>query len=71
MDNGGWNHYNFRDLFEGVGRESVRERSAKIFYVCCTRAMDELAVFYSSPSVEVVEAARNWFGASNVHDLDA
>lgn len=71
LDNGGWNNYNFKSLFEGSGSESVRERTAKIFYVCCTRAMEELAVFYHDPPESVIATAREWFGIKNVLDLDA
>ena len=70
LDNGGWNNYNFKHLFEGGGNESVRERTSKIFYVCCTRAMDELAVFYHNPSESVIAKAKEWFGGSNVVNLD-
>lgn len=70
LDNGGWNNYNFKYLFEGSGNESVRERTSKIFYVCCTRAMDELAVFYHNPSESVIAKAKEWFGEDNVVNLD-
>lgn len=71
LDNGGWNNYNFKYLFEGGGSESVLERTSKIFYVCCTRAMEELTVFYHNPSESVIARAQEWFGEENVMDLDA
>ncbi|OLO10435.1 DNA/RNA helicase [Chromohalobacter japonicus] len=71
LDNGGWNNYNFKNLFEGVGSDSVRERTSKIFYVCCTRAMEELAVFYHNPTDAVITKAKEWFGDENVVNLDA
>lgn len=70
LDNGRWNQYNFKSLFEGGGTESVLERTQKIFYVCCTRAKEKLAVFYHNPSPAVLERAGEWFGATNVVDLD-
>jgi len=70
MDNGNWNNYNFDALFTGNGKDTVIERSRKIFYVCCTRAMDRLAVFYHKPSDKVLEKAKAWFGSENVIDLD-
>ena len=70
LDNGGWNNYNFKNLFEDEGNVSVYERTSKIFYVCCTRAMDELVVFYSNPSDAVIARAQDWFGGGNVVDLD-
>lgn len=70
LDNGGWNNYNFKQLFEDDGSESVRERTAKIFYVCCTRAIEELAVFFHDPSKKVIDKAKEWFGSENVINLD-
>lgn len=66
LDNGKWNHYNFKTLFVGGGSATVLARTQKIFYVCCTRAMENLAVFYHAPDPAVVTAARNWFGNDNV-----
>jgi len=71
LDNGKWNQYNFKSLFEGGGTESVLERTQKIFYVCCTRAKEKLAVFYHDPPPSVLAKAREWFGEVNVIDLDA
>lgn len=71
LDNGSWNQYNFRYLFERNGNESVRRRSEKIFYVCCTRAKERLAVFYPSPTPQAVQTANVWFGEENVVDLDS
>jgi len=71
LDNGGWNNYNFEYLFADVaGKESVVSRTRKIFYVCCTRAKENLAVFYHKPSENVLKKAKEWFGASNVVNLD-
>jgi DNA helicase-2/ATP-dependent DNA helicase PcrA len=71
LDNGRWNQYNFKSLFEGGGTQSVLERTQKIFYVCCTRAKEKLAVFYHEPPTSVLEKAKEWFGETNVVDLDA
>ncbi|MFZ6871808.1 UvrD-helicase domain-containing protein [Undibacterium sp. Di27W] len=72
LDNGDWNHYNFDYLFtEAEGKESVVSRTRKIFYVCCTRAKENLAVFYHQPSEQVLQKTREWFGVSNVINLDA
>ena len=67
LDNAGWNNYNFESVFTGVARsESVKSRSQKIFYVCCTRAKEELAVFYYQPNANVISKAQEWFGTDNV-----
>ncbi len=71
LDNGKWNQYNFKYLFERNGTDSVRQRSEKIFYVCCTRAKERLAVFFPNPSAQVIQTAVSWFGEDNVVNLDA
>ncbi|PKA43189.1 ATP-dependent helicase [Rhizobium sullae] len=66
LDAGGWNNYNFKYLFEGGGTESVRERTSKLFYVCCTRAKEVLAVYFRNPTPAVLAQAKIWFGKENV-----
>src|SRR5690606_584977 len=68
LDNGGWNNYNFENLFLGVRTATVLERTQKIFYVCCTRAKEKLVVFYHNPSNSVIEKAKEWFGNDNVQE---
>ena len=70
LDNGNWNSYNFSYLFTGQGTESVLHRTQKIFYVCCTRAKEKLAVFFHQPSQDVIIQAKEWFGDDNVINLD-
>ncbi|RRW54950.1 UvrD-helicase domain-containing protein [Pseudomonas moraviensis] len=70
MDNGQWNSYNFDYLFTGEGKDTVIERTRKIVYVCCTRARENLALFYHNPSPGVLETAKTWFGEHNLVDLD-
>lgn len=70
LDNGQWSQYNFKYLFERNGTDSVRQRSEKIFYVCCTRSKEKLAVFYPNPSDQVIQTANSWFGEDNVVNLD-
>jgi DNA helicase-2/ATP-dependent DNA helicase PcrA len=69
LDNGRWNDYNFEYLFFNSGTQSVLERTQKIFYVCCTRAKENLAVFYHNPSAQVIMKAKEWFGEENVIDI--
>ena len=71
LDNGGWNNYNFTYLFESTtGKESVVDRTAKLFYVCCSRAKQNLIVVFHRPSAAVIAKATEWFGVDNVVDLD-
>lgn len=70
LDNGGWNLYNFAKMFLGTASPSVMDRTKKIFYVCCTRAKEKLAVFYHNPDAQVIEKAKEWFGEGNVININ-
>lgn len=70
LDNGRWNNYNFEKMFLGTASPSVMDRTQKIFYVCCTRAKEKLAVFYHNPDAQVIEKAKEWFGEENVINID-
>lgn len=69
MDNGNWNSYNFDGLFTNQGKDTVLDRTRKIFYVCCTRAKDNLAVYYHQPSDDVLNKAKEWFGIENIYEM--
>ncbi|WP_377703213.1 UvrD-helicase domain-containing protein [Pseudoduganella sp. UC29_71] len=69
LDNGNWSKYNFNYLFEGGGTDTVRHRTQKLFYVCCTRAKDFLAVYFRDPSPATIAKADDWFGSNNVIKL--
>ena len=66
LDNGGWNQYNFGDLFGERPGYGTIQRTQKIFYVCCSRAKHNLVVFFSNPSNIVLGTAKDWFGESNL-----
>lgn len=70
LDNGGWNNYNFGNLFLETGSESVLDRTQKIFYVCCTRTKENLAVFFHNPDSQVIDKAKVWFGIDNVISMN-
>jgi DNA helicase-2/ATP-dependent DNA helicase PcrA len=70
LDNGGWNNYNFGNLFLETGTATVLDRTQKIFYVCCTRAKENLAVFFHNPDPDVIEKAKVWFGSNNIIDIN-
>ncbi|MHB8064339.1 MAG: UvrD-helicase domain-containing protein, partial [Ruminiclostridium sp.] len=70
MDNGRWNNYNFKYYFEKTpNKESVFQRTERIFYVCCSRAKNNLVVYYPNPTAAVIEQAKALFGESNVQKL--
>lgn len=70
LDSGGWKNYNFERMFLGTASPSVMDRTRKIFYVCCTRAKEKLAVFFHNPDEQVIEKAKEWFGKENVINID-
>lgn len=81
LHNGGWNNYNFEYLFDPDIQETltsaqkksypnILNRTKKLFYVCCTRAKDNLVVYYSAPSAGVIKTAENLFGKENCSNLD-
>lgn len=45
-------------------------RTQKIFYVCCTRSKENLAVFYHNPTQAIIDKANEWFD-SKIINLDA
>lgn len=72
MDNGNWSTYNFKYYFEETPeKESVIQRTKRIFYVCCSRAKDNLIVYYPNPTTQIIEQAKRLFGDENVHSLTA
>ena len=72
LDNGRWNNYNFEKLFTGgdAASANVVNRTKKIFYVCCTRAKSQLAVYFDQPSAAVISKAAEWFGEGNLIRMD-
>lgn len=70
LDSGRWNQYNFAYLFEKrTDKESVLNRTRKIFYVCCSRTKKNLVVYYQKPCEDVLTTAKQWFGKSNVIEV--
>lgn len=70
LDDGNWNKYDFEALFVGGDNKDILKRTQKIFYVCCTRAKNNLAVFFHNPSNAIIEKAKIWFN-NNIVDLDS
>lgn len=71
LDNGNWRNYNFEKLFTSEDfTNSVVKRTRKLFYVCCTRAKKNLAVYYKCPSEQVLNKAVEWFGHDNVKKIE-
>lgn len=62
LDNGKWNNYNFNKLFS----QNPDLTTLKLFYVCISRAKNNLAVFMERPNEQVLLKAKEWFGTENV-----
>lgn len=63
-------NYDFASLFYDNGKkESIVQRTKKLFYVCCTRAKECLVVYYPSASNQVVEGAKQMFGEGNIYKI--
>ena len=70
MENGGWNNYNFKYYFEKtIGKESIIARTERIFYVCCSRAMENLIIYCPSHTPQTIAQAKKLFGDANVLPL--
>lgn len=70
MDNGRWNNYNFKYYFEKTnGKENIINRTERLFYVCCSRAKDNLIVYYPEPTQQIIAQARTLFGDSNIYQM--
>lgn len=70
MENGGWNNYNFKHYFEKTaGKESIIARTERIFYVCCSRAIENLVIYYPTPTSQTILQAKRLFGDANVIPL--
>jgi DNA helicase-2/ATP-dependent DNA helicase PcrA len=71
LDNGNWSDFNFGYLLDNTSKlnENVLKRTQKMFYVCCTRAKENLIVFYHNPSEVIIKRAKDWFGDENVHNI--
>lgn len=74
MDNGNWTQYNYSHLMSGTPRgksERPRERTNKLFYVCCTRAKEDLVMYFPNPQAGDLQKAREWFGDGNVIEINS
>ena len=68
LNNANWNKYDFESLFNvhSNKKDLIKLRTRKLFYVCCTRAKNRLAVYYPSAPSAVIQGAKELFGEDNV-----
>ncbi len=78
LDEGKWTKYNFDSLFnEKVTKSNtVIDRTRKLFYVCCTRAKENLVIYMNiekgkkSLSENILENAKELFGEDNCQEVN-
>ncbi|MDD4376313.1 MAG: UvrD-helicase domain-containing protein [Clostridia bacterium] len=68
LDNGRWNVYKFETIFDDYA-DGKPSSTQKIFYVCCSRAIENLVVYYNKPSQELINKAKIIFGDNNVIEI--
>lgn len=73
IDDGAWRQsYSFKEMFLGESKFPERlQRTLNLFYVCCSRAKDKLAVASVSDLTIAMETIENWFGKENVIDVNS
>lgn len=68
----GWNKYDYNTLFgKGSKNEAVRTRTQNLFYVCITRAKENLVIYMPTNDSEIVTSAKCIFGEENVINIDS
>lgn len=72
IDDKAWNQYNFNYLFSNQTEKKQYERTRNLFYVCCSRAKDNLAVLtLSKVDGNSIHTVNTWFGEQNVYNVEA
>lgn len=67
VDDGAWNQFDMGKMIAGIDKPERTERSRNMFYVCCSRARNRLAVvFLTDLPKEAVPVVKDWFGAERV-----
>jgi DNA helicase II / ATP-dependent DNA helicase PcrA len=72
IDDDAWkNQYNFDKMISNTDTsENRQERSLNLFYVCCSRAKENLVVLVLSQiSAATKQKAKEWFSVENVYEL--
>jgi len=71
IDDKAWNQYNFNYLFSNQTNKKQYERTRNLFYVCCSRVKNNLAVLtLSKMDNRSMETIKAWFGENNIYDVN-
>lgn len=66
IDDSQWNQYKFSAVLTGDEGATQYSRSLNLFYVCCSRAKNNLVVLMLDPSEASIDGARRLFGFNQV-----
>ncbi len=71
IDDEAWNKYNFEKYFSNDKTNmNIYERTRNLFYVVCSRAKINLAVYFQGePNSEALKTINQYFGSVNIHRL--
>lgn len=70
LDAAGWNNYDFKTIFDKNDNSNKALRTKRLFYVCITRAKQNLVLFMPTDDVEIINKAKEYFGAENVMKIN-
>ena len=66
LDAAGWKHYDFKTIFDKNDNSNKALRTKRLFYVCITRAKQNLVLFMPTDDAEIINKAKEYFGSENV-----
>jgi len=70
VDDTAWNQYKFDSVFSADTTKTQYNRSNNLLYVCCSRAINNLAIYsISDISAQSLTTIQDWFGDDNVLDV--
>lgn len=71
IDDNSWNQFKFNDVFANDTVNQGRyDRTLNLFYVCCSRAKNNLAVLsLSGFNSKAMKTINEWAGEANVYDI--
>lgn len=71
LDAAGWKNYDFNTLFgKNSSSMDVIKRTQRLFYVCITRTKQNLVLFMPTDDTEIINKAKEYFGAENVMKIN-
>ena len=72
IDDNSWNQYKFDYLFSKQYSKKQYSRTRNLFYVCCSRSKDNLAILnLSEISSNSLDTLKCWFGEDNIYHISS